>query len=73
MESDTRFLLTGDQIAKNPAVDAKVVKEAERARKELEALGVWEESGSRVRNPFEVKPDLRPHGQKIARLIAQSE
>ena len=69
MESDNRFLLAKDQIAKNPAVDPKVVKEAERARKELEALGVWEESGSRVRNPFEVKPDLRSHGQEISQNL----
>lgn len=73
MEGDNRFLLTEDQITRNPAVDPKVVKEAERARRELETLGIWEEKGSRVRNPFEVKPDLRPYGQKIAQLMAQSE
>ena len=66
-------ILTEGHIAKNPAVDLEMVKEAERARKELETLGVWEESGSRVRNPFEITPDLKPHGQKIAQLIAQSE
>ena len=73
MQSASRFMLTEEQIAKNPAVDPKVVKEAERARKELETLGVWEENGSRVRNPFEIKPDMRPHGQQIAQLITQSK
>lgn len=73
MESDNRFQLTEDRIVKNPAVDSAVVKEAERARKELESLGTWEESGSRVKNPFEDKPGLRPHGQKISQFIAQSE
>ena len=73
MQSVSRFLLTEEQIAKNPAIDPKVVREAERARIELETLGVWEESGSRVRNPLEIKPDLRPHGQKMAQLMTQSE
>ena len=73
MQSNSRFMLTEEQIAKNPAVDPKVVKEAERARKELETLGVWEEGRSRVRNPFEIKPDTGPHGQKIAQLVTQSE
>ena len=73
MQSVSRFLLTEEQIAKNPAIDPKVVKEAERARKELETLGVWEESGSRVRNPLEIKPDPTSHGQKMAQLMTQSE
>ena len=38
MRSASRFMLTEEQIAKNPAVDPKVVKEAERARKELGIL-----------------------------------
>ena len=73
MESDNRLRLTEDRIANNPAVDPKVVKEAERARQELETLGDWEESGSRVRNPIEIRPNLRPHGQRISQLISQSE
>ena len=73
MQSVSRFLLTQEQVAKNPAIDPKVVKEAEQARRELEILGFWEESASRVRNPLEIKPDPRPHGQKIARLMIQSE
>ena len=73
MQSVSRILLTEEQIAKNPAIDIKIVKEAERARKELESLGVWEEVGSKVRNPLEIKPDLRTHGQRIAQLMAQSE
>lgn len=70
MQSDNRSPLTEDRLAENPAVDSQVVKEAERARKELESLGVWEESRSRVRNPFEVKPDLRPYEQGISSSIA---
>ena len=73
MQSVSRFLLTEEQIARNPAVDSKIVKEAQRARKELETLGVWEDNGSRVRNPLGIKPDLRPHGQKMAQFMAQSE
>ena len=72
MQSVSRVFLTEEQIAKNPAIDSKVVKEAERARRELETLGVWENNGSRVRNPLEIKPDPRPHGQKMARLMTQS-
>lgn len=72
MVNDTRLILTEEQIARNPAVDPKVVGEAERARKELETLGIWVETGSRVRNPFEIKQDPKPHGQKITQLMAQS-
>ena len=72
MESSNLLLLTKNQIANNPAVDLEVVNEAERARKELETLGIWKENGSQVRNPFGIKPDLKPHNQKIAQLIAQS-
>ena len=73
MDSSTQDLFTEDQIANNPSVDLKVVNEAERARRELENLGVWKETGSRVRNPFGTKPDMRRHGQKIARLMNQCE
>ena len=66
MESDNRSLLTKDRLEKNPAVDSQVVQEAERARKELESLGVWEESRSKVRNPFEVRPDLMTYVQNTS-------
>ncbi len=36
IESDNRVRFTEDRIASNPAVDPKVVKEAERTRQELE-------------------------------------
>ena len=72
METGNRLMFPEDRIAKNPSVDLKLVKEAERARKELESLGVWEKTGSRVRNPSEIKPDLRHHRQRIAQLIEQS-
>ena len=71
METGNRLLFTEDWIAKNPSVDLKVVKEAERAREELESLGVWEETGSRVRNHFGIKPDLRPYRHRLAQLIVQ--
>ena len=61
-----------DRIAKNPAIDLTLVNEAQRARQELEALGVWEESRSRVRNPFEIRPGLKPHSQRMAQLLAQN-
>lgn len=73
MLSVSRFTLTEEQIAKNPAVDAKVVREAERARKELETLGVWEEIGSRVRSPFQVGPDVNRNEMNRGYLITQSE
>lgn len=72
MANDSQLLFTEEQLAKNPAVDLQTVNEAERARKQLESLGVWKESGSRVRNPYEIKPDMRAHGQKINQLMAQS-
>ena len=73
MESSTRFLFAEDQIANNPSVDHAKINEAERARRELENLGVWKKTESRVRNPFGMKPNISPHGQKIAWLIAQSD
>ena len=72
MAKNDQLPFTEDQLAKNPAVDLKVVKEAHRVRKELGDLGVWEESGSRVRNPFEITRAPRPHGQRIEQLISQN-
>ena len=68
MENNNRSLLNEDRLEENPAVDSRVVKEAQRARKELESLGVWEESGSRVRSPFEVNPDLSPYLQAVSNV-----
>ena len=72
MVKSDRFLPTDDQLAKNPAVNLKLVHEAYRVRKELDDLGVWEDSGSRVRSPFEMRPDLEPHGRKMEQLISQN-
>ena len=66
-------MLTEEQIAKNPAIDPKIVKEALQMRRELENFGVWEDSGSRVRNPTEVKPASNPRGQSGNRLITQNQ
>ena len=66
MENNNRSLLNEDRLEENPAVDSRVVREAQRARKELESLGVWEESGSRVRSPFEFNPDLSPYLQAVS-------
>lgn len=63
---------TEEQIAKNPAVDPKIVKEAQQMRRELEELGVWEDSGSRVSNPFETKPTSKPREESRSRLITQN-
>lgn len=73
MPKKARHLLTDNQIAKNPAVDPKVVKEALQMRRELEKLGVWEDRGSRVRNPFEPKPALKQRGEGKSRLITQNQ
>ncbi len=72
MLKEHQLMLTEEQIAKNPAIDPKIVKEALQMRRELEKLGVWEDSGSRVRNPFEIKPALNPRGQSGNRLITQN-
>ena len=64
MASSTKDLITEDQIANNPSVNIKMVNEAERARRELKNLGVWKETGSRVRNPFGITTDMRRHGKK---------
>ena len=65
--------ITADQLAKNPSIDMDVVKQAHRARRQLEEMGVWEEGGSRVRSPFDVKPDIRPHNQRMRQLISQNQ
>ena len=72
MSRKDRLMLTEEQIAKNPAVDPKIVKEALQMRRELEKLGVWEDSGSRVSNPFETKPALKPREERRSRLITQN-
>ena len=73
MTSNVRFQLTDTQLARNPAVDLKVIDEAVRARKTLEAMGVWEETGSRMINPLVIRPEFLPRGKGIDRLIAQSK
>ena len=73
MPTIEEFRFTKDQITKNPAINIELVTEAERARKELETLGIWKKEASPVRNPFEVKPNPRSHGQKISQLISQSQ
>ena len=50
----------------------KIVEEALQMRRELEKLGVWEDSGSRVSNPFETKPTLKPREESRSRLITQN-
>ncbi len=73
MLKEHQLKLTEEQIAKNPAVDPKIVNEALQMRRELEKLGVWEDSGSRVRNPFETKPTLKPRRENRSRLITQNQ
>ena len=60
-----------DRIAENPAIDPKVVAEAERAREELEALGVWKKNGARVTNPYEASPNAQHHRQEVTPAISQ--
>ena len=71
MPTDERLILTNEQLKGNPAVDPKIVEEALKMRRELEKLGVWEYSGSRVRNPFETRPGLNPSGAVENRFITQ--
>lgn len=73
MPRKDRLMLTKEKITKNPAVNPKIVKEALRMRRELEKLGVWEESGSRVSNPFETRPALKSRGDSRSRLITQNK
>lgn len=73
MKTATQLTVTEGEMAKNPAIDPKVVSEAEQTRRELERLGVWKEIGSRVRSPFETTPDIRSHRKKMAQLVAQAE
>ena len=73
MPKEQQQMLTDEQIAKNPAINPKIVKEALQMRRELEKLGVWDDSGSRVRNPFEIKPALKPGGESRSRLITQNQ
>lgn len=55
------------------AVGPKAVNGAECARKEVETLGVWVESGSRAGNPFEIRPGLRTQEQKVSQFTDRSE
>ena len=72
MPKKDRLMLTKEQIAKNPAVDPKIVEEALQMRRKLEELGVWEDSGSRVSNPFETKPTSKRREESRSRLITQN-
>ena len=64
-------LIADETLERNPAVDLKLVAEVYRMSKELKGLDLWEETGSRVRSPFEIVPHLNPHGLEIERLISQ--
>ena len=44
MESSTQLLFAEDQFTNNPSVDPNVISEADRARQELESLGVWKKT-----------------------------
>ncbi|WP_446831771.1 hypothetical protein [Candidatus Foliamicus sp.] len=72
MARKTSFLLTEEQFAKNPAVNRKVVEQALEMRSELERLGVWQDSGSRVTNPFATKPTVKPIAANGSRRIIQN-
>ena len=72
MTKSDRFLFTDEQLAKNPAVNLKLMHETYLVRKKLDDLGVWQNSGSRVRSPFEMRPDLEPHGRQMEQLMSQN-
>ena len=64
-------LIADEKLERNPAVDLKLVNEVYRLSKELRDLDLWEETGSRVRSPFETRPHLKPHSLEIEQLISQ--
>ena len=64
---------TKERLEENPAVDSDIVRQALKMREELERLGLWEDSGSRVRNPFETQPEMYSDGFSKNRFITQSD
>ncbi len=71
MNSSDKLVLKKEQLAENPAVDPKIVKEALKMRLELERLGVWENCGNRVESTPENKPDLNPIENSRRQFITQ--
>ena len=71
MKTNDKLVLTKEQLAENPAVDPKIVKEALKMRLELERLGVWEHSGNRVECPPENRPAMNPIGNTRRQFITQ--
>ena len=71
MKPQDKIVLTKEQLAENPAVDPKIVKDALKMRQELERLGVWENCGRMVRSPSDIRPALNPFRNARRRFITQ--
>ena len=72
MSIKDELILTEEQIAKNPAINPGIVKEAIQMRRELEKLGVWEDNGSRVSNTTVTKPISKAYRESKSLLITQN-
>ena len=66
-QKGTQISVDAFQLTATPSISNTVTSECRHA------LGVWQDSGSRVSNSFEIKPDPSPHGKELARLMAQRE
>ena len=55
--------LSPDDLEKNPAVDMRLIEEAQRYRKELEDMGIHPQTQYRLRHPFNGSI-LRDNGQQ---------
>ena len=71
MKTHDKIVLTKEQLAENPAVDPKIVRDALKMRHELERLGVWENSRNRVGSPSDISPALNPTGNERRKVITQ--
>ncbi len=71
MKTNDKLVLTKEQLVENPAVNPGIVKEALKMRLELERLGVWDNSGTRVVSPSEIRPAKNPIGNIRRRSISQ--
>lgn len=73
MSRNDDLVLAQEDISRNPGVDGDVVREALRMREELESMGVWVDTGSRIASPAAIRPDRTPAKQPISSGLAQMQ
>ena len=71
MEKEGQAPFARDQLRRNPGVDLKVVREAQRQIKELEDLGIESKPIGRIIHPFEAQPSTQPLQRSTGRPASQ--